>query len=85
MAKKTLLKATPDYEDYTENVVKIDEEIIKELGIMAGEYVTKSCCSSGGGCESSGECGGCSNKSSSDTCKTKKSCCSSGGGCCKGK
>ena len=37
MGRKSLLKATPDYEDYTENVVKINDEIIKELGIMAGE------------------------------------------------
>ena len=46
MGRKSLLKATPDYEDYTENVVKINDEIIKELGIMAGDYITKNCCGS---------------------------------------
>lgn len=73
MVKKSLLKATPDYEDYTENVVKIDDEIIKELGIMAGEYITKNCCGSSGGCRASAGCG-CSKEQSSGKNSTN-SCC----------
>lgn len=57
MIKRSLLKAKPDYEDYTENIVKIDDEIIKELGIMAGEYITKNCCGCNGGHNSSRGCG----------------------------
>ncbi|SHI85148.1 hypothetical protein SAMN02745163_00859 [Clostridium cavendishii DSM 21758] len=75
MAKKSLLKNTPDYEDYTENIVIIDENIIKELGIMAGEYIVKKgCCSSGGGCSSGcakGNCSSCSKKDTNTCCKNK--------------
>lgn len=86
MAKKSLLKATPDYEDYTENVVKIDDEIIKELGIMAGEYITESCCGANGGCNSGGGCGasggcGCSKKQSLGKNSTKSCCKIKGEGC----
>lgn len=38
--KETLLKNTPDYEDYTENVVKVEGE--KKSGCGCGK--------SGGGC-----------------------------------
>lgn len=79
MVKRSLLKATPDYEDYTENIVKIDDEIIKELGIMAGEYITKDCCGSNGGCNSGGGCrvsSGCGcNKKQSSSENPAKSCC----------
>lgn len=79
MVKKSLLKATPDYEDYTENVVKIDDKIIKELGIMAGEYITKNCCGSSGGCNSGGGCrvsGGCGcSKEQSSGKNSTNSCC----------
>lgn len=86
MAKKSLLKATPDYEDYTENVVKIDDEVIKELGIMAGEYITRSCCDSCGGCNSGSGCGssegcGCNKKQSLGGCSTKSCCKTKGEGC----
>lgn len=52
--KKSFLKDTPDYEEYTENVANLTTEEMEELGIKAGCCKTKGkngCgCSSGKGC-----------------------------------
>lgn len=48
LKKEEILKASPDYEAYTENEASLTIDEIKEL---AGVQPKKSCCgSSGGGC-----------------------------------
>ncbi|MBK1813570.1 hypothetical protein JHL18_23410 [Clostridium sp. YIM B02505] len=53
IAKKSFLKDTPDYEDYSENIVTLTADEAKGLGISLG------CCKNNGSCDS---CGGCSSK-----------------------
>lgn len=56
--KDDILKASPDYEDYTKNEVKLTQEELKELGLCEAK---KSCCGKSGGCCSTGS-GSCCKK-----------------------
>lgn len=57
--KESLLKNTPDYEDYTENEAVLTKEEMEEFGIESNQK--GGCCktkggSSSGGCGSTGGC-----------------------------
>ena len=49
---KDILKNKPDYEEYTDNEVKLSVEEMRELGLLK----CGGCCNSTGGCSKKNKC-----------------------------